>query len=216
MVSPMVSATIKSVLITFCSYLIGCLLKPDDPPHLLSLVIYSAIATPPNYQWQKLLERWFPGYRTQKLKIDDGGRGVEVEKKLNIANTVVKIGLDQSVAAVANVVAYIGGTRLLRGVPVHLCIRAVREVRCFRSETLNILIPANLARDACWLQVVACCQCGTACLCASRAENSRWQSRGAWMGDISGSAGLEMIAHNLAFYVRFVLLTMSAASSCRP
>ena len=60
--------------------------------------------------------------------MDDGGRGVEVEKKLNVKNTLAKMFLDQTVGAVVNVVAYIGGTRALRGVPLEECMDVMREV----------------------------------------------------------------------------------------
>ena len=61
--------------------------------------------------------------------MDDGGKGVEVEKKLNVANTLIKLGLDQTVASIINVVAYIGLTRLLSGVPAVECLDAVRRVQ---------------------------------------------------------------------------------------
>lgn len=60
--------------------------------------------------------------------MDDGGKGVEIEKRLNVRNTLIKLGLDQTVAAVVNVVAYIGGSRALRGLPLQECWMAVREV----------------------------------------------------------------------------------------
>lgn len=60
--------------------------------------------------------------------MDDGGKGVEVEKRLNVQNTIIKFGLDQTLAAVVNVAAYIGGSRALRGVPLEECWMAVREV----------------------------------------------------------------------------------------
>ena len=60
--------------------------------------------------------------------MDDGGKGVEVEKKLNWRNTLVKMGMDQSIGAVVNVAAYIGGTRALRGVPLQECWGIIREV----------------------------------------------------------------------------------------
>lgn len=63
----------------------------------------------------------------RKLVVDDGGKGVELEKRLNVRNTLIKLGLDQTVAAVVNVGAYIGGTRALRGVPLEECWMAVRE-----------------------------------------------------------------------------------------
>ena len=90
--------------------------------------MYSVLATPPNFFWQQFIEQYFPGYSLTKVEVDDGGKGVEVEKKLNVKNTIIKVILDQTVAAVPNVVGYIGVTRLLRGVPWDLCLEAVKEV----------------------------------------------------------------------------------------
>ncbi len=59
---------------------------------------------------------------------------MEVEKKLNPRNTLVKIGLDQTLGAVVNVAAYIGGTRVLRGVPLGVCWDVVKEVCASRKE----------------------------------------------------------------------------------
>ena len=95
---------------------------------MVSLLLYSALATPPNFLWQQNLERNFPGFTVQKVKVDDGGQGVEVEKKLNVKNTCIKVVLDQTICAVLNVSAYIGVTRMLRGVPLDLCWTAVKEV----------------------------------------------------------------------------------------
>ena len=62
------------------------------------------------------------------MDVDDGGKGVEMEKRLNVRNTLIKLGLDQTVAAVVNVAAYIGGSRALRGLPLEECWMAVKEV----------------------------------------------------------------------------------------
>lgn len=62
------------------------------------------------------------------MNVDDGGKGLEVEKRLNVRNTLIKLGLDQTIAAVVNVAAYVGGSRALRGVPLKECWMAVREV----------------------------------------------------------------------------------------
>ena len=128
MPSPLVTATFQSVVITLCSCLIAQFLTPEDPPHYVSLLLYSAFATPPNFLWQQLLEQYFPGYTLKKVEVDDGGKGVEVEKKLNVTNTVIKVILDQTISAVLNVAGYIGITRLLRGVPLGMCLEAVKEV----------------------------------------------------------------------------------------
>ena len=66
----------------------------------------------------------------KKVEVDDGGKGVEVERVLNVKNTIIKVALDQTVAAVPNVAGYIGMTRLLRGVPVDLAWEAIKQVWC--------------------------------------------------------------------------------------
>ena len=129
MAPPIVKATIQSIIISFMSCLVALYIKPNDPPHYFSILTYSAFSTPLNFLWQTYLEKHFPGFTLLKVEVDDGGKGVEVEKKLVIQNTVIKVLLDQTVAAVPNVVGYIGITRLLRGVPVDLCWEAVKEVR---------------------------------------------------------------------------------------
>ena len=126
--SPVVNATIQSTIICFFSCLIALYLTPDHPPHFPSLLLYSILATPPNFWWQQFLEAWFPGYTVKKIAVDDGGKGVEVEKKLNIRNTCIKVILDQTLAAVPNVTAYIGVTRLLKGVPPDIAWSAVKNV----------------------------------------------------------------------------------------
>lgn len=125
---PIVTITFQSALITLCSCLIALYLTPDEPPHIPSLLLYCLLSTPPNFLYQKYIESKFPGYTLQKVEVDDGGKGVEVEKKLNVRNTCIKMSLDQTLAALINVMAYIGGTRLLKGVPPGLCWEAVKEV----------------------------------------------------------------------------------------
>lgn len=126
--SPVVTATIQSIIISFCSCLVALYLTPDRPPHIPSILIYSALATPPNIWWQRTLEAWFPGYTVKKVEVDDGGKGVEVEKELNVRNTCIKVVLDQTLSAVVNVSAYIGVTRLLKGVPPDIAWSAVKNV----------------------------------------------------------------------------------------
>ena len=65
----------------------------------------------------------------KKVEVDDGGDGVEVEKQLNVKNTSIKVVLDQTISAFVNVSAYIGVTRLLKGVPIDIAWSAVKIVR---------------------------------------------------------------------------------------
>ncbi|KAK3167644.1 hypothetical protein OEA41_010771 [Lepraria neglecta] len=128
MASPILVATLQSTFLALCSLLIARFLtKADPPPNIPALLIFTLLSTPPNFLWQQWMESKFPGYKVQKVEVDDGGNGVEVEERLNVRNTLVKFGLDQTVGAVVNVGAYIGGTRLLRGVPAGACWDAVKE-----------------------------------------------------------------------------------------
>ena len=54
---------------------------------------------------------------------------MEVEKQLNVKNTSIKVVLDQTISAFVNVSAYIGVTRLLKGVPIDIAWSAVKIVR---------------------------------------------------------------------------------------
>lgn len=170
MESPVVKATVQSAFITICSCLVAQFLTPDNPPHYVSLILYGILATPPNFWWQQTIEQWFPGYTVKKVEVDDGGKGVEVQKILNVKNTAIKVVLDQTVAALPNVIAYIGVTRLLRGVPLNLCIEAVKEVRMksFSRSVASTLIrnAANHFNHDCRLQAMARCECHTTCICA--------------------------------------------------
>ena len=94
------------------------------------------------------MESEFPGYTLKKLDVDDGGKGVEVEKTLNVRNTLIKLALDQTIGAVVNVAAYIGGSRALRGLPLEECWSAVKEVmlllfRVQRRAYANIYITSK-------------------------------------------------------------------------
>lgn len=129
MIAPhIVIATLQSAFLSLCSSLVATYFTTSNPP-ILALVFFSLLSTPPNYFWQQSVEKLLPGYTTQKVKVDDGGRGVEVQKKLNVKNTLMKFVFDQTVVALINVTLFIGGTRLLRGVPLDECWKAVREVR---------------------------------------------------------------------------------------
>ena len=105
------------------------------------------------------MESRFPGFTLKKVEVDDGGKGVEVEKRLDVWNTLIKFGLDQTVGAVVNVALYLGGTRLLRGVPPVECWQAVQEVCALYQTTnyANVQLSANVASDESWIQAVASC-----------------------------------------------------------
>ena len=120
-------ATLQSAFLSFCSSLVATYFTASDPP-ILALVTFSLLSTPPNYLWQQQVEKLLPAYTTRKIEVDAGGRGVTVEKKLNVSNTIMKFAFDQTVLALINVTLFIGGVRLLQGVPLNECLRAVKEV----------------------------------------------------------------------------------------
>lgn len=134
MPSPIVSATLKSAFLTFCSALFATFLTPKDPP-ILALIIFSALATPPNFLWQQFLERKFPGYNIQKNEANGdvkGGapaeEGATSRRRLNVPNTLTKVVIDQTLGSVVNVALHLGGVRALQGLPLGECLRAVKEV----------------------------------------------------------------------------------------
>lgn len=128
-------ATLQSAFLSLCSSLVATYFTTSNPP-ILALVTFSFLSTPPNYLWQHKVEKLLPGFTTKKIEVDDGGRGVEVEKKLNIKNTAMKFAFDQTVLALINVTLFIGGVRLLQGVPLNECLQAVQEV-CHQSSGRN-------------------------------------------------------------------------------
>lgn len=82
----------------------------------------------------------FPGYTTEKLDLDDGGKGVKnVGKRLHKRNTMKKVVLDQTLGAVVNVMAFLGGVRLLRGVSLEESLKVVQEVCVSPSGLLPAL-----------------------------------------------------------------------------
>ena len=124
---PVVVAALQSATLTLISALITKTFTSNNPP-ILALTCFSLLNTPWNYIWQQFIESKFPAYRLSKVQVDDGGKGVEVEKKLNVGNTLIKFCLDQSVIAVLNVSLFLGGVRAMQGVPLDLCWQVVKDV----------------------------------------------------------------------------------------
>ncbi|KAL8707984.1 MAG: hypothetical protein Q9220_007064 [cf. Caloplaca sp. 1 TL-2023] len=116
-------ATLQSGFLTLCSALVATFLTPKNPP-IVALVLFSILATPPNFLWQQYLERKLPGYKIEKQEVNgdvkgstSGGGGVTVKRKLNVANTLTKVLVDQTLGSVVNVALHLGVVRVLQGVP---------------------------------------------------------------------------------------------------
>ena len=127
MISHIYLATLQSAFLSLCSSLVTKYFTVHNPP-ISALVTFSFLCTPPNYLWQQFIEQKLPAYTTNKIEVDDGGKGVEVEKRLNIRNTVVKLLLEQTIIAIINVGAFLGFTKWFQGLPVDECIQVIREV----------------------------------------------------------------------------------------
>lgn len=135
MTTPLVTATLQAAFLSLCSSAVATFLSPKRPP-VFALFIFSILSTPPNYLWQQYIEKELPGYAIKKVESDlnflggtPGGKGITIKRRLNVRNTLVKVGLDQTIGALVNTSAYVGAVQLLRGVPPGLCWQAVKEVR---------------------------------------------------------------------------------------
>ncbi|KAI1211812.1 uncharacterized protein F4807DRAFT_377630 [Annulohypoxylon truncatum] len=121
---PIVTATIQSAILAATSNLLAQSLTAYqnetaliiDWVPVFQFVLYAFINVPPNFLWQESLESAFPAYHMsptstavtsaaandEKALEQEAKEGKLVESKLNIANTAVKMILDQTVGAVAN------------------------------------------------------------------------------------------------------------------
>ncbi|KAL8644170.1 MAG: hypothetical protein Q9226_007902, partial [Calogaya cf. arnoldii] len=140
MQNPIAKATLKSAFLSLLSSLVATFLTPKNPP-ILALCIYAILATPPNYLWQLYLERKFPGYDIEKREAngevkgaESVGGGVTIKKKLNVANTLMKMVIEQTLGSVVNVALHLGIVRALQGVPVAECLQVVR------TQTLPLMV----------------------------------------------------------------------------
>lgn len=87
------------------------------------------MTAPPNYQWQLLLEKWFPAHARTSPASDKSKDGRDVEKggvgqaedasgkpKLNIRNTLIKWFIDcMTVGALWNTVAFLFLMGIMKG-----------------------------------------------------------------------------------------------------
>ena len=127
MPSPIVTATLQAAVLNLCSCAFASVVSPKAPP-IIPFFIFTLISTPPNFLWQQYIERVFPGYSTRKPDLDSGEKEGREVKRLNVGNTLIKLGLDQTIGATVNTTAFLVGVRLLRGVPLEECWLAVKEV----------------------------------------------------------------------------------------
>ncbi|MCJ1387392.1 hypothetical protein MMC18_000235 [Xylographa bjoerkii] len=149
MSSPLQTATLQAAVLNITSSIIAQLLiayrgssfgtssSALNPLRLdfiaiLQYLTSTLLLTPLNFKWQEYLEATFPGYPVekgkQKMKVDDDGKGVVVEKKLDLRNTAIKFTLDQTVGAAINTGLFLVIIKLLRGGSPNNCVEAVREV----------------------------------------------------------------------------------------
>ncbi|KAI0897627.1 Mpv17/PMP22 family protein [Annulohypoxylon nitens] len=121
---PIVIATLQSAVLAATSNLLAQTLTAYQKETTLvvdwipvfQFVLYAFINVPPNFLWQESLESAFPAYHIsptsaavtsasandEKALEKEAIEGKLVEPKLNIANTVIKMILDQTIGAVAN------------------------------------------------------------------------------------------------------------------
>ncbi|KAL8992961.1 MAG: hypothetical protein Q9169_006703 [Polycauliona sp. 2 TL-2023] len=140
MVNAIVKATIQSALLTLCSALVATFLTPKDPP-IVALVLFSIISTPKNFIWQQYLERKLPGYRVEKHEPTDevkgaqsAGGGVIIKRKLNVTNTIAKVGIDQTFGALTNVALHLFVVEAMQGLPLAECLDVVKTVGLFSKQ----------------------------------------------------------------------------------
>ncbi|KAI1092166.1 Mpv17/PMP22 family protein [Rostrohypoxylon terebratum] len=115
---PIVIATLQSAVLAATSNLLAQTLTAYrkevtlvvDWVPVFQFVLYAFINVPPNFLWQEFLESAFPAYHMsptsaagdEKALEKEAREGKLVEPKLNIANTIIKMVMDQTIGAVAN------------------------------------------------------------------------------------------------------------------
>ncbi|KAK6860319.1 hypothetical protein PG995_003955 [Apiospora arundinis] len=124
MAPPIVNATVQSAVLAATSNLIAQALSAYrnevslviDWVPVFQFVFYAIISTPPNFMWQDFLESTFPAYHMSPTKAavasaaandekaleEEEREGQLVEPKLNVANTLTKTVLDQTLGAFGN------------------------------------------------------------------------------------------------------------------
>ncbi|KAI1140696.1 hypothetical protein F5Y05DRAFT_282656 [Hypoxylon sp. FL0543] len=121
---PIVTATIQSAVLAATSNILAQSLTAyqNETPLVIDwvpvfqFVVFTLVSVPPNFLWQEFLESSFPAYHAaptsaavasaaasdEKALEQEEADGKLVEPKLNIANTAIKMLLDQTVGAAVN------------------------------------------------------------------------------------------------------------------
>lgn len=131
-------------------------------------VLLSVMTAPPNYQWQILLEKWFPAYARTSPASENPRDGRDVEKgvagqaesasgksKLNMRNTLIKWFIDcMTVGALLNTVAFLVLMGLMKGQEMGMIGQNLRTVSAISCQSacerktrgrlkLSMLIPKH-------------------------------------------------------------------------
>ncbi|CRG86295.1 hypothetical protein PISL3812_03300 [Talaromyces islandicus] len=129
MAPPIVTATLQAAAINAASNIVAQAItayRSQTPLQLdyTALAQFTAVAlinTPPTYLWMVNLESTFPGQSavTQdphaKKSDDEKRKNGQVEKKLNVRNTVIKVIIDQTIGASIMLVLFLSTITILRG-----------------------------------------------------------------------------------------------------
>ncbi|KAI9880967.1 MAG: hypothetical protein M1830_009461 [Pleopsidium flavum] len=135
MPSPIVTATVQAAVLSATSNILAQAItayRKDTSFSINSLpvihfVIFTLLNCPPNFLWQEYLEQQFPGYTTSTA-VDNGGKGVTVERTLDMGNTIKKLILDSTVGAAVNTVLFTAVISALKGSSGGEIMVAIKQV----------------------------------------------------------------------------------------
>lgn len=100
-------------------------------------MIFALLNTPLNFYWQRYLEDAFPAYpvsapTTTTSSVNEKTKATNGKPRkgsISIKNTLAKFLLDQTLGALYNTIAFIGGMGLLKGLSWDQAVAAVQKVR---------------------------------------------------------------------------------------
>lgn len=109
------------------------------------------MTAPPNYQWQLIIEKWFPAYARTSPASDNSKDGRDVEKggarqaedasgkpKLNLRNTLIKWFVDcLTVGALVNTVAFLVLMGLMKGQGMGVIGQNLRTVSALSCQSVR-------------------------------------------------------------------------------